>query len=53
MGLSSARGTKNNRQEPGSFVEVVPRRALVAYDEKIVFIGKTVKGKSELLRTLH
>lgn len=51
-GSSLARGMTNNRSEKGIFDYVVPRRAPVNYEDKMVSIGKPVEDSLDLLQVL-
>lgn len=50
--LSSARGMKITRLEPGSFDDVLARQPPVGYEDKTVSIEKPIETTSEFLRAL-
>lgn len=53
MASSSAIFRTNNRPDPGSFDNVVPRQPPVCYENRMVPIGKPVEEMPDLLRALH
>lgn len=53
VGSSLARGTTNNRPEPESFDDFIPRQPPAGYNNRTVLIGKQVGTTSEVLWDLR